>query len=117
MFEVSVVEEFSARHALQGEDPHGHNFRVEITVGGSHLRAGHILVDFRDLRARLRAVLRFIDGRNLLELPLWGEGVPSTEAIARYLFRELAGALGAGGIKLLRVTVWEDENARVTYYE
>ena len=40
MFQVSVEETFSSGHALRGyqgkcENPHGHNYRVQITLEGT----------------------------------------------------------------------------------
>ena len=51
MFQVSVEETFSAGHALRGykgkcENPHGHNYRVRVTVEGPQLDAIGLLVDF-----------------------------------------------------------------------
>lgn len=117
MYEVTVVETFWATHAIGGEIPHGHTFRAEIAVEGDHLREGHLLIDFRTLRHRLREVIGKWEGKNLVEQGLWEGGFPSTEAIAHQIFRELKESVEGWGLKLLRVTVWEGEDAKVTYYE
>ena len=51
MFQVSVEETFSAGHALRGyqgkcENPHGHNYRVRVTVEGQQLDSIGLLFDF-----------------------------------------------------------------------
>jgi len=56
MFEVSVEESFAAGHALRGyrgkcENPHGHNYKVRITLAGDDLDSIGLLWDFKDLKA------------------------------------------------------------------
>ncbi len=62
MFQVSVEETFSAGHALRGykgkcENPHGHNYRVRVTVEGPQLDAIGLLVDFVQVKQIIREVM------------------------------------------------------------
>ena len=62
MFQVSVEETFSAGHALRGykgkcENPHGHNYRVRVTVEGPQLDSIGLLVDFVHVKQVIREVL------------------------------------------------------------
>jgi len=55
MFEVTIIKSFSAAHLLAAiggkcEELHGHNFKVEITVGAEQLNSSGLLIDFRDLK-------------------------------------------------------------------
>ncbi|MCX7981965.1 MAG: 6-carboxytetrahydropterin synthase [Syntrophales bacterium] len=117
MYEVAVVDTFFATHAIDGEIPHGHTFRVEVAVGGENLKKGEILIDFRSLRSQLREITTKWEGKNLLEQDIWRIGFPSTEAIAAHIFQEMKVAVEDWGLKLLYVTVWEGDDAKVTYYE
>jgi len=117
MYEIAVVDKFVGMHALPDEAPHRHEFKIEVVVLGERLGEGNILVDFRELKASLRAVLAPLEGKNLLELPFWEGGVPSTEAIARFVYRGLERCAWDRPLTLSRVTVWESEGARVSYYE
>ena len=63
MFQVSVEETFSAGHALRGykgkcENPHGHNYRVRVTVEGQQLDSIGLLYDFTHLKRILRGLDR-----------------------------------------------------------
>jgi 6-pyruvoyl-tetrahydropterin synthase len=40
---------------------------------------------------------------------------PSSERIARYIHDRFADKIKSTGLNVVRVTVWESENARVTY--
>lgn len=119
MYEVIIKREFSAAHMLKEiggkcEELHGHNFAVEATVTAPVLNSEGIMVDFRDVKGRLDRILDELDHRCLNELPFFAGGNPSSENIARFIFDRLSGKL-ATGLNLARVTVWESEDARVSY--
>ena len=51
MYEVSVEDSFAAGHALRGyrgkcENPHGHNYKVQVTLMGEKLDNIGLLLDF-----------------------------------------------------------------------
>ena len=55
MYEVRVEETFAAGHALRNyrgkcENPHGHNYRVRMTLAGRELDKTGLLLDFKDLK-------------------------------------------------------------------
>ena len=55
MFEVSVEYTFAAGHALRGykgkcENVHGHNYKVQLVVGGEQLDSTGLLMDFVEVR-------------------------------------------------------------------
>lgn len=120
MYELVVTGEFSAAHALRDykgpcERMHGHNYRIEIAVTGERLNEQGLLVDFRDLREALGAILGKLDHRNLNELEAFRECSPTSEVIARLIYEELADPVQALGARLRRVTVWETERASASY--
>ncbi|MDE5831641.1 MAG: 6-carboxytetrahydropterin synthase QueD [Desulfovibrio sp.] len=100
-WELKVRDEFSAAHALrhyQGkcERTHGHNFSVEVCVGGCELDpATHILLDFKTLKDSLKQALATLDHAFLNELEIFGEINPSSENIARAIWRNLAEILAS----------------------
>ena len=52
MYEVTVEETFSAGHYLRNyhgkcEKPHGHNYRVRVTLSGEELDQAGLLLDFQ----------------------------------------------------------------------
>jgi 6-pyruvoyltetrahydropterin/6-carboxytetrahydropterin synthase len=55
MYEVTVERGFSSGHFLRNykgkcENPHGHNYKVRVTLAGKDLDKAGLLLDFKDLR-------------------------------------------------------------------
>lgn len=120
MYEVTVIQSFSAAHLLSEiggkcEELHGHNFKVEVTVGSPELNSEGILIDFRLLKKWLKDILDQMDHQHLNDLPFFKDKNPSSENIACFLYREMQSKVANSGIKMLRVKVWESETATVTY--
>jgi 6-pyruvoyltetrahydropterin/6-carboxytetrahydropterin synthase len=120
MYEVTIKKTFSAAHILREiggkcEDLHGHNFIVEATVRGKSLNDEDILIDFRDLKKWTHEILEALDHKYLNEIAVFKGMNPSSERIARYIHDRLADKIKSTGLNVVRVTVWESENARVTY--
>ncbi len=119
MYEVIIKRDFSAAHMLgeiggQCEELHGHNFTVEATATAQVLNSEGIIVDFRDVKKWLDEVLEELDHRCLNELPSFSGINPSSENIARFIFDRVRGKM-PGDLCLAKVTVWESEDARVSY--
>ena len=122
MYEVTIIKSFSAAHLLaqiggKCEELHGHNFKVEVTVGAPKLNAEGILIDFRLVKKWLAKILDGMDHQHLNELPAFRDMNPSSENIAHYVFSAMRQFVDAQNVKILRVKVWESENAAVTYTE
>jgi len=120
MFEVTIKKMFSAAHMLTEiggicEKLHGHNFVVEVTVASEELNPEGIILDFRYLKQRTNEILDTLDHKCLNELPEFKNRNPSSEYIAKYIYDRLTCALEPGTFFISKVTVWESEDARVTY--
>ena len=122
MFQVSVEETFSAGHALRGykgkcENPHGHNYRVQITMEGPHLDGTGLLVDFTQLKETMRAVIKRLDHQFINDLEPFTTVNPSAENIAKYFYDEVGGELKGlpPGTRLSDVVVWETDTAMAKY--
>ncbi len=88
---------------------HGHNYTVEILVGGAVEAETGMVVDLvaLDAAVRERVIGRF-DHANLNLDPIFADCVPTTENLCRAVFELLSDALPAG--KLEQVRVEETEN-------
>lgn len=122
MYEVTIIKSFSAAHLLREiggkcEELHGHNFKVEVTVGAEALNSEGILIDFRLVKKWLKAILDRMDHQHLNDLPFFDGKNPSSENLAYYIYQEMKDSVQASGVKTLKVKVWESENAAVTYRE
>lgn len=120
MFEVTIIKSFSAAHLLADiggkcEDLHGHNFKVEITVGAEKLNPDGLLIDFRVLKKILGDILDDIDHQHLNALDCFANVNPSAENIARYICEKMDPDVKKAGVRMIRVKIWESENAAVTY--
>ena len=122
MFEISVKSRFSAAHHLKGYDGscaslHGHNWEVEVFLRGETLSDVGILMDFRRLKEVLRELLGELDHADLNTVEAFRTANPSSENLARYLYRGLAGRLDSANCRVHRVSVCETPESRATYWE
>ena len=120
MYEVTIKKSFSAAHILKEiggkcEELHGHNFTVEVTVAAPSLNSEDLLIDFRLLKGWTNEILDGLDHKYLNEIDCFREMNPSSEQIARYIYDRLAEKVASLNLSLARVTVWESENAWVSY--
>jgi 6-pyruvoyltetrahydropterin/6-carboxytetrahydropterin synthase len=122
MFEVSVEQTFSAGHALRDykgkcENVHGHNFKVQVTIEGERLDGTGLLVDFNDVKEKMREVIARLDHQFLNEVPPFDVKNPSAENIAEYFCDEMADGLKNAPVpvRIREVKVWETDIQSATY--
>lgn len=113
-----VEETFDAAHALRGykgscENLHGHTWRVQIFLQGEKLNNIGIMHDFRDIKAKLSAIVEKYDHCNLNDLPEFKIDNPSSENLSRIIYLALKSVLP--GIN--KATVWESPSTCASYYE
>jgi len=88
---------------------HGHNYVVEVLVGGRVSRETGMVVDMVALDGHVRAaVLGRFDHANLNLDPLFVNHVPTTENLCKAVFGLLKDDLPAGDLEYVRVE--ETEN-------
>jgi len=125
MFEITVEDTFAAGHFLRDykgkcEKPHGHNYKVRVTMHGRELDRAGLLVDFKDLREVMRAVIERLDHQMINELEPFTRVNPSAENLAKYFYEETNANLVRathGRVKVKDVTVWETDTTTATYFE
>lgn len=122
MFQVSVEETFSAGHALRGykgkcENPHGHNYRVKVTIEGPQLDSIGLLVDFTQVKHVIREIIGGLDHQFINDLDAFKTVNPSAENLAKYFYDEIIGQLKGlpPGAKITEITVWETDTASAQY--
>ena len=125
MFEITVEAGFSSGHYLRNykgkcENPHGHNYRVLVTLAGSELDKAGLLLDFKLLKTLLRPVVDRIDHQMLNDLEPFTELNPSAENLARYFYQQTAHELEAltnGRVRVKDCTLFETDTSFARYYE
>ena len=127
--------EFSASHvcrnpqlseeqnlALYGGDAnphgHGHNYVVEATLAGRPDPVTGMVFDLKRLKEILNAeVVEPMDHRFLNhEVPPFDRVIPTTENLAREIWRRLEARFAAGPARLDAVRVYETEDLYVDYF-
>jgi len=122
VFEIYVQTHFSAAHALDGYPGdcarvHGHNWIIEVFVKCKELDEIGIGIDFRDIKKGVKDVIEGLDHFNLNELPPFKDVNPTSENIARFLYRELAKKFNSDGVKVSKIKVSETPGAGAFYWE
>jgi 6-pyruvoyltetrahydropterin/6-carboxytetrahydropterin synthase len=125
MFEVTVEETFAAGHYLRNykgkcENPHGHNYKVLVTLQGRELDKAGLLLDFKDLKAAMREVVSRLDHQMINDIPPFTEVNPSAENLAKYFYEESNARLKSvtsGRVSVKMVTMFETDTTNATYFE
>jgi 6-pyruvoyltetrahydropterin/6-carboxytetrahydropterin synthase len=120
MFELKIITQFAAAHHLRNfqgkcEQLHGHNWKVEVFVQAAKLDSAGLVRDFGEIKAITQDILNQLDHHYLNELPPFQEENPSSEHIARYLFRQLSSRLNDDRARVSKISVWESDTSCATY--
>ncbi|HLJ28609.1 MAG TPA: 6-carboxytetrahydropterin synthase QueD [Candidatus Angelobacter sp.] len=125
MYEVTVERSFAAGHYLRNykgkcENPHGHNYKVRVTLRGAELDKAGLLLDFKDLKDVMKDVIERLDHQMLNDIEPFTRLNPSAENIARYFYDETSGrlrSLTSGRVSVKDVTIWETDTTTARYSE
>ena len=126
MFEVTVEAGFSSGHYLRNyrgkcENPHGHNYRVFVTLIGAELDPTGLLLDFKLLKQVMRPTIDYLDHQMINDLePFRTELNPSAENLAKYFFDQTSAQLRemtGGRVRLKDCTVYETDTSFARFYE
>src|SRR5258706_1458685 len=119
MFEVTVDDTFAAGHYLRNykgkcENPHGHNYKIRVTLAGAELDKAGLLLDFKDLREVMRHVIERLDHQMINEIEPFTAINPSAENLAKYFYDESNTKLQSrtgGRVRVKDVNVFENHTA------
>src|SRR5512140_2508560 len=114
MYEVTVEDTFAAGHYLRNyrgkcENPHGHNYKVRITLRGAELDKAGLLLDFKDLKLVLKPVVDYLDHQMMNDIEPFNVVNPSAENLAKYFYDETSRHLSShtnGRVSVKEVTIW-----------
>ncbi|HZO53882.1 MAG TPA: 6-carboxytetrahydropterin synthase [Bryobacteraceae bacterium] len=105
------------------EHGHGHNYQLEVTLSGEPDPVTGMVLDLKELKQILeREVILPFDHHHLnREVPPFDQIVPTTENVAREIWRRLAphfdGSTPPSPVRLHNVRLWETEDVYVDYSE
>jgi len=123
MFEVTVDDSFAAGHYLRNykgkcENPHGHNYKVRVTLAGRELDKAGLLLDFKDLREVMKPTIDRLDHQMINDLEPFTVLNASAENLAKYFYDEANKRLDhatGGRVRVKQVTVFETDSTTATY--
>jgi 6-pyruvoyltetrahydropterin/6-carboxytetrahydropterin synthase len=97
---------------------HGHNFVVEVSLRGEPDALTGMVLDLKELKEILNhRIVEPYDHRFLnYEVPPFDRQVPTTENIARDIWRRLSPDLSSGAARLFAVRVYETPDLFVDYF-
>ncbi|PKM99889.1 MAG: 6-carboxytetrahydropterin synthase QueD [Elusimicrobia bacterium HGW-Elusimicrobia-2] len=118
MYRIFVKDHFSSAHYLRDykgkcENLHGHNWGVTAEVSSVKLKNAMVM-DFKDLKDKLKRVIMPLDHILLNDLRDFKKLNPTSENIARYIFKKLAALLPAG-VCLEAIKISETDNNIASY--
>ena len=126
MFEVTVEAGFSSGHYLRNyrgkcENPHGHNYKVFITLQGEDLDEAGLLLDFKLLKQVMRPVVDYLDHQMINDL----EPFTTTQSLGRksrpILLRQDQGSTPRhdrkAASRVKDCTLYETDTSFARYYE
>ncbi|WP_027720238.1 6-carboxytetrahydropterin synthase QueD [Maridesulfovibrio zosterae] len=123
IWKLKVKKDFSAAHQLRNyggkcENMHGHNFGVEVEVKGNRLDSRvEILMDFKELKRDLSEVLETLDHKHLNSTEFFEHQNPSSENIARYIYKEMQKRVETEHVKMVYASVSEKDSSVASYSE
>jgi 6-pyruvoyltetrahydropterin/6-carboxytetrahydropterin synthase len=125
MYEVTVQDTFAAGHYLRNykgkcENPHGHNYRVRVTLQGKELDKAGLLLDFKDLKSVMKSTVDYLDHKMINDIEPFVTVNPSAENLAKYFYDQTNQNLTSvtdGRVSVKQVTIWETDTSIATYYE
>ena len=121
MYDIFIKTHFAGAHHLRDypgdcEKPHGHNWKVDVTVRATELDQCGMGIDFKVLKTTVKEVIDKLDHNDLNTLPAFQEKNPSSEHIAEFIFAEVKALLSSDRYSLYSVRVMETDTQGLTYY-
>ena len=125
MYEVTVEDTFAAGHYLRNykgkcENPHGHNYKIRVTLAGAELDKAGLLLDFKDLKEVMKQVIDRLDHQMINEIEPFTFLNPSAENLSKYFFDQANARLRNltnGRVWVKNVTVFETDTTTARYSE
>jgi len=123
MYTLALQRSFSARHYLIGGDwgpennPHAHQYRVEVRLSARELDEHGYLVDLDHLERILDECVASYSERVLNDLAEFDGLNPSIEHFTRLFCRRFLEHLGAHRFEAVELRIWEHEAAWASFRE
>ena len=120
---ISTEISFSASHSLRGYNGecsriHGHNWILRVYYEFEELNDIGLTIDYGQLRESVeRVVCSKFDHQHINNIPPFDRINPTSENLAREIFRLCREQVRVDGGKLVEVELWETSRDMVRYRE
>jgi len=120
-FELSIATHFSAAHSLRDYPGdcarlHGHNWHVKLYIECEALDELGLGIDYKIMKNEIKAALEPWDHYNLNDVSPFDVINPSSENVARELYKEMSQRLDNERLRVSRIEISETCTATVTYW-
>jgi 6-pyruvoyltetrahydropterin/6-carboxytetrahydropterin synthase len=116
MYILKLKTNFSAAHQLTNAydekcnaSIHGHDWKVLVEIKTEKL-INNMVIDFK----KIKEIINELDHKNLNEVL---DFEPTAELITKYIYDKLVDFLPKNEKTEIIVTVWEADNASITYFK
>ena len=121
MFDIFIKTHFAGAHHLRDypgdcELPHGHNWKVKVTVRAKDVDKIGMGIDFKVLKKHVNEVVDRLDHRDLNAMAEFAVLNPSSEHIAMFIYDNLVDILHSERYFLYSVEVMETDTSGLIYY-
>lgn len=121
MYDIFIKTHFAGAHHLRDypgscEKPHGHNWKVRVTVRATELDKLGMGIDFKVLKKIVNGAVDTLDHQDLNEHSAFQDKNPSSEHIAAYLYETIKSDLSHDRYNLYSVEVRETDTQGLIYY-
>lgn len=121
MFDIFIKTHFAGAHHLRDypgdcEFPHGHNWKVRVTVRAKEVDHLGMGIDFKVLKKHVKEVVDLLDHRDLNKMDEFSDRNPSSEHIAVFIYEKLEDVLKTDRYHLYSIQVMETDTSGLIYY-
>jgi 6-pyruvoyltetrahydropterin/6-carboxytetrahydropterin synthase len=115
LYEIGIIDFFNARHAVNGEPPHSHSWKVEVRLRRKRYMGEQSLIDVNQTRARIRALFTRYEDQFLNEVPPFTFQQPTVENLVAYLYEQIDHEFRGTEVVFYALTIWDSPTSFVTY--
>ncbi len=120
MYKLNVISTFSAAHKLVGYDGpcknlHGHNWKVRVAISCQKTDEIGLTIDFGIVKKYLNEIIDKLDHQLLNDLEVFKKVNPTSENIAKYIYKEMTKKINIQDCRLVEVEIWESAKSSLIY--
>ena len=122
IFLLEIQQHFVAAMRLVGVNSqcanlHGHTYHVRAQVAGHNLDTHGMLIDHTVVNKALEKIIQTLDHRYLNDHSAFKNTPPTSEHIARYIYKTLQADIDDIDVTLKAITISENPHVQIRYEE